>query len=852
MSVFRPRQTLIIMISLAAAIGAHAQTGDTTSASLITVMQDTTIQDTARPASPTGVDTLVMYTARDSVVYSLSSKTMYLHGEGEIRYRELGLKAENIDIDWTTATLTARGVPDSTDTTGHGYRGLPDLTDRGEVYKGRTVTYNFKSKRGKIGLAETEIDDAFYYGENIKKVDDDVLFVGGGVYTTCDLPHPHYYFGSPEMKVVVKDEIVARPVVMYVSDVPVMALPFGVFPNKSGRRSGLVVPTFGLSSDRGRYLQHLGYYWAMSDYTDWSLTGDGYTNGSWVLYSNFRYAARYDFSGTLNASYGRTFSGERGDPNYASEDIFNIRLGHHQDFDPTARLDVDVTFTSDSYYQNTSFNYDDLLRQQIISNATFQKSWEGTPNSMTINLNRTQDLQTGNLTAILPNIVFNRAQSYPFRSGAATGAAKTWYERIGYGYTGQFRNEASKTKNSLTGDFTNEDGRGIQHSVPVNMSANLGYFNVTPFFNYTEKWYDRSIMKSVDSTDNSAVTTEDRGFHAVRTFDTGISLGTKLYGVIQPGVLGITGVRHQLTPSISYTYAPDFSEPQYGYWGSYKDTSGNEIRYSFYEKEVFGGAPSGERQAITVRLGNVFEMKTVSGDTSGGGENKFQLLNMDISGGYNFARDSLKFDEISLGYRTAIGDLLNIGGASRFNLYKFDPVVKRRVDRFLLDEEGRLAQMTSFNVSISTKLRGEKEETKAGPKKETADSLAQGQETGYIGLYKEPEPDFSIPWQLDLTWNFSQNQSNPDIVTRSSNISASLGFNLTQFWKFQATASYDLINREFAAPQINIYRDLHCWEMSFNWVPLGVAKHYALEIRLKSPLLQDVKVTKRASTSGIY
>jgi len=810
---------------------------------------DTTASDSvAGVLSPSGVDSVVRYSAADSIVFSVRRKTMHLHGGSTIRYKELGLDAEKVDIDWTVSELNAYGVPDSSDTTGTGYRGLPTMKDGGETYDGSRVSYNFKTGRGRISLAETEIDDGFYYGTAIKKVDSDVLFVGEGRYTTCELDNPHYYFGSPEMKVKVKDEVVARPVYLYVDDVPVAALPFGVFPSKGGRRSGMLAPTYGQNS-KGRYLRGLGYYWAMSEYTDIDLRADGYTNGSWVLHSNFRYGLRYEFSGGISGSFGNTFTGEPGDPFYTSEDVFNMRVNHHQDIDPSSKVDVDFTFTSGTYYQNTSVDFNELLRQQIISNATYQKSWEGTPHSMTINLNRTQDLQTGAISQILPGVVFSRSQTYPFRSGTRSGAPEKWYDFIGFTYNGQFRNVDNKTVDSQTGEVTKTDARGIQHSLPINAGSKVGYFNVTPFFSYTEKWYDRSIDKNVDPT-GSVVTTENSGFHSVRYFDTGIALGTKLFGILQPGILGITGVRHQFSPSVSYTYAPDWSKPSFGYWGSYTDTSGTEVQYNRYEQEVYGGAPSGERQSIGIRFGNIFEMKTAASDPSEE-ENKFQLLNLDVSTSYNFAKDSLKFDEIGLGYRTAIGELLNIGGSSRFNLYKFDQTAGRRVDKFLLSEEGRLAQLTSFSVSIGTKLSGDKISPKAGPKEE-ADSLNQQTGSGYIGVYDEPKPDFSIPWQLDLTWNFSQNQSNPNFVSKTSSVNAALSFNLTDFWKIRASTSYDLLNKEFGAPLITVYRDLHCWEMNFSWVPTGSNQHYQFEIRLKSPLLQDVKVTKQESSSGVF
>lgn len=249
-------------------------------------------------------------------------------------------------------------------------------------------------------------------------------------------------------------------------------------------------------------------------------------------------------------------------------------------------------------------------------------------------------------------------------------------------------------------------------------------------------------------------------------------------------------------------------------------------------------------------------MKMAGTDTSGQ-DKKFTLLNLDASVSYNFAADSLRFSEIGLNYRTNIGDTFSIGGSSSFNLYKFqvDPINPQRggrVNKFLINEEGRLGQLTNFVISVTTRLSGEKKETKAGPTKSPEDSLAQVQKAGYVGLYDQVEPDFSIPWNLDLTWNFSQNQSDPRVKICSSNISAALGFNLTEYWKINATASYDVLNKQFAAPQLTVYRDLHCWEMNFSWVPTGLYRNFRLEIRLKAPQLRDVKVTKQYSARDIF
>ncbi len=818
--------------------------------------------DTSRAAaaaeSPSGIDTLVTYNASDSVVYSISSKIMYLYGKGDIRYRELGLKAEQIDINWTTSILNAQGVPDTADTAGKGYRGPPELNDGGEVYKGSKIFYNFKTKKGKITLGESVIEKGFYYGKDIKKIAVDELFVEDGRFTTCDLEHPHYYFASPTMKVTVRDNVVARPVYLYVADVPVFALPFGIFPNERGRRSGIIAPAYG-ESGRGRYLTHLGYYWAVSDYMDLALRSDLYSRGSLVLYADFRYALRYLLNGTLSGSYANTVSGEPGDPSYNSNKLFNLHLTHNQEFNPTTRLVVDFTLTSNTYYQQTSNNLNDLLAQNVVSNATLYKSWEGTPNSMTFNIHRDQiigGVAAGGVSEVLPSISFNRSQSFPFRSGTKTAgsASLKWFELIGYTYSGQFLSTRNK---SLQPDstFHTDRGLGVMHQLTLNAAPKAGYFTVSPFFDYTEKWYGRRTRKDLNQTDGSIISSEERGLYAVRYFDLGISASTKMYGIVQPGIFGIKGIRHQFIPSLTYTYQPDFSRPRWGYYASYRDTAGNEVPYGLYDSEVFGGAPGEERQALSLRLGNVFEMKTASRD-SAGQENKFTLLNLDVGTSYNFARDSLKFDPVSVGYRTAIGRYLNIGGSSTFNLYKFEPypnqpAIGRRVNKFLLSE-GQLAQMTGFSISVSTSLSGEKKETKSGPVLSEADSLRRAGQGRFVNLFEEAAPDFSIPWSLQLSWNFSQSQPDPRVITRTSGIAASLGFNLTENWKINASTNYDIINKMVAAPQITVYRDLHCWEMNFSWVPTGQYRNFQLEIRLKQPMLRDVKVTKQRSAREIF
>jgi hypothetical protein len=806
--------------------------------------QTVTSPDTAKGSSK-GVDTVVVYSAADSIVYSLSERVMTLYGNGDIKYKTIELKSDRIDMNWDTSILNARGVPDTADTTGKKFKGLPILIDGGDQYNGSTISYDFTTRKGKITLGETEIEKGYYHGEDIKKVEPDVLFVKNGRYTTCDKTDPDYYFFSPKMKIITNDIVIAAPIFLYIGGVPVFALPFGVFPDHGGRRSGIVAPAYGDDVRRGRYLTHLGYYWAMSDYTDLKTTFDLYSRGGWVAHSNLRYALRYEFSGSLSANFTHTYFGEESDPDRTEQHEYNFHISHNQQFDPTTRADVDFTFTSGNYYQNTSTNLGDLLRQNVVSNATLYKTWTGTNNSLSINVYRDQNLQNGELSERLPSISFTRTQSFPFRrrqrGGGLSGSTEEfrWYELIGYSYGATFTNNRAKVKNIVSGvktdvpgitttqeEFERDNGQTLSQNVIVNASPKLGYFTVTPSVTFQDsRTYAQNSVPQLKLDSSGVETAEVRDSRATGFFSGGISASTRFYGIVQPNVLGISSFRHTVNPSFSFTYS----------------------------KQVYQHNLSPRSMLASFTIGNLFEVKTTppAGDTAAEGK-KIQLLNLTVGTSYDFAADSLNLRELVLSYRTNVGDVLGISGASSFNFYKFDKEARARVNRFLISNGGGLAQLTSFSINLSTSLRGQKKTPASQPVVPIQQPLLPIQGPDEMGYYNEGQPDLSIPWNLSLAFDYSLNRSDPTVTTRSSNLRGSLSFDLTKNWKISASANYDLINKQIAAPVVNVYRDLHCWEMNFNWIPTGVYSGFRLEIRVKAPQLQDLKVTKQGSSRSVY
>lgn len=805
------------------------------------------------------IDAVVNSSASDSIIFKVKERKMFLFGSSDIKYKTTELNAANIFIDYNTNELEAFGV-DSSDTEKTKIKGLPKLIEGNETYEGSRIKYNFKTQRGFISLAKNKETDKRYEGEKVKKVDKNTYFIENGMFTTCNSDTPHTYFTASQMKVIQKDKIIARWIFMYVGGVPIpIPLPFAVFPNETGRRSGIIVPGFGSTANRGQYFHNFGYFWAMNDYMDLAFTGDYYTKGGYGLRSRFRYAKRYDFSGSFEAGYSNISIGEETDPINLKQRQSDWRLSwyHSQQIDPTSQFSANIQFVSSNFLRNNSIDYNTLLTQQIISGASYSKSWDNS--SLSLSYNRTQYLDSGNIDETLPNIGYSHNIFYPFRNKNSFDANKqSWYELIGISYSGQFANSRTK-RNEIK-----ENKLGALHNLNFNFTPKVGYFNITPNFSYQEKWYNKRIKKGykkIETLDSlgrkvlidTLVTETLNELNFVRTFSTGISASTKIYGIFNPNFVGVESFRHTMMPNISFNYTPDFSSSNWGYYDTYFDKNGKPVKYDKYEGQIYGGASSGRTQSINFSVGNIFEIKLnkVPGDTLKE-QKKIQLLNFDISTGYNFAADSLKLQNLNLSYRTQIGEWLNFYGNSSYTFYDYDTKLQRVVNKFLVTKGSGLFRLNNFNFSISTNLSGEKFKSSSsnGNNKIETQTDPVFNKKDYIALYDNSDtPDMSIPWNLNINYNYNLSKYSPSEKSINSNISLDFSTNLTKNWKITFRGNYDFNSHQLSAPQITIYRDLHCWEMNFTWNPIGTYRGFHFELRMKASELKDIKVTK---SKGLY
>ena len=826
-------------------LGAIAQQNDT----LKSVLPDTLTTGlpdsvkTAEQKKKSDIDTVVYASGSDSLFFFVKEKKMSIYGEAKIDYKKSEITSADIFVDFTNYEIEAIGTPK--DSSSNELINTPVLTEEGETYKGKRMRYNFKTGQGKLSAANTELEGAFYYGADIKKVTKDTYFIKDGTYTTCDAKEPHYYFSSPEMKMVQGEELVAKWIWLNFGGVPFpVPLPFIIVPLQSGRRSGIIPPVFGSDARYGTYISRFGYFWATNDYMDLNATLGYYTRGSYELGSRFRYANRYNYTGYVEGSYRDFTQGEKTDPDFSEQINWRLRFYHTQTFTPTLRLDANLEFASQNFLQTGTVNFNDLLRNEIISNATLSKSWDESGNSASINYNRRQVLESNDIYEVLPSVLFKKAQSYPFRT-SSSDTDRNWYELFGYSYSGQFQNKRNKVGGNL------DIRGGFEHTITADMSPKIGYFSIAPRVLFDSKWYNKQIEQYVVSSStggDSLITNDLKRISTVNTFNLGINASTKFYGMFNINSLGINAIRHTVTPSLSYNFTPDFSQPKWGYYGQYTTSDGRVVKYNKYQKEVYGGASSGEQQNINFSVGNNFELKTLADPTdTTSKEKKIQLLNLTMGTGYNFAADSLNFADLSLTFRTQVSDLFDFSGSSRFTPYDYEGTTSR-INRYLVDAGKGLLRLTALNFSISTNISGEKFASSEKEKKQTEDEFGladQQSKSVYQGIYNEQDPDFTIPWSISLTYNYNLSRPTPEQSTSYSNLSGSLSFSLTRNWKFDVTGSYDFERKEFAAPQVRISRDLHCWLMNFTWNPIGTYTGFRFEIRVKAPQLQDLKITKQ-------
>lgn len=828
----------------------------------------------------------VAFSAKDSVVM-FGTQLAYLYGEGKVEYGQYKLDAHEIKMVMDSTTVYAVGTVDSLGAP----LGTPVFEDGGDTYESKSMSFNFKNQRGYITDVVTQQGEGYLTGGKSKRIEDGSFFAEGARYTTCDEhDHPHFYFQVTKAKMRPGKDVTAGPTYMVVADVPLpIALPFGYFPFSKEYSSGIIFPTFGDDYNRGFYARDGGYYFALSDYADLALTGEIYTKGSWGLSGRSTYKKRYKFSGSFNISYINTVYGDKGLPDYSKQKNFQVVWNHSMDTksNPNLSFSASVNFTTSGYTRNdlNSYYSNSFTENTKSSSVNMTYRFPGTKWSASATANISQRTQDSTLSVSFPNLTVTLGQVAPFKRKKAAGAER-WYEKIKLSYSGQFQNSLTSQqdvffKKSLIKDWRN----GLRHSVPVSATFSvLKYINVSPSINMTDRMYTSKIKRDWDPNASAEVADTCYGFYNLFDFSASLSADTKIYGFFKPmNFLGdkVQMIRHVMTPSLSFSYAPDFSDPMWGIYGnySYVDNAGQNVtkKYNYFQHGIFGAPGSGKTSSVSFSLANNLEMKVKSDEDSTGVKKVSLIENLTLSQSYNFAADSMRWSNLNTSILLRLVKNFNLNLSATWDPYTYaltpsgTPV---RVNKTRLQAGKGWVKLTSTGTSFSytfnndTFKRKKKEDSKGdnsgsdydGEDDEDDDSESpsasmrnKGRKDGEQKNDADGYAPWACPWSLTLNYsiNYGLGDFNYDKMDYNGrftqNLSISGNIRPTKNWNFSLSCSYDFQAKKIAYMNCNISRDMHCFTMSCSIIPVGMYKSFNFNVAVKSSLLKDLKYDKQST-----
>ena len=852
-----------------------------------------------------GINSPVQYTANDSLVYDATSKTAKLYGQSTVKYENMDLAAEKIHMSIDSSLVHATGAKDPADTTGNTLTGNPIFTMGSDKYESDTMAFNFKTKKGLISKVYTQQEDGFLQSQLSKRNANGDIYLQHGRYTTCDAKHPDFYIALSRAKVRPGKDVVFGPAYLVVADVPLpLAIPYGFFPFTKSYSSGFIMPTYGDESARGFYLRDGGYYFAINDKWDLKLLGEIYTKGSWGVSAASNYNKRYRYSGSFYFSYQDTKNGDKGMPDYTKQTSFKVQWSHRQDSkaNPYSSLSASVNFATSSYERN---NLNSLYNPQTLtqSTRTSSVSWSTTFSSIGLSLSSTanlsQNMRDSSIAMTLPDLNISLSRFYPFKRKHVVGDER-WYEKISMSYTGQISNSINTKEDKLMHSNLIKDWRnGWNHNIPISGNFTLfNYINVSPSFNFRDRMYTHKVMQSWDATNQRVQNDTIYGFNNVYDYNFSIGLSTKLYGFFVPNrkIFGdkFQTIRHVITPTISYSYAPDFSARHYGYYKTYQKTNPDGsvelVEYSPYNGQLYGVPGKGRTGNISFDLSNNVEMK-IKSDKDSTGIKKISLIDeLGLAMSYNMAAKEKPLSDLTMRIRlkwwknytfnmTAVfasyayeldknghpyvgnhtlwgmGKFGRFQGTSQNFSFTLTPDKIKKWFGGGSDEDDKKKKNKDDEEGIDTDIESNVDDTmvnaQRGAKKKSGGGKAETDKDGYMR--------FSMPWSLTFGYGITMRENTSGKFNTKSmrypykfsqNLNVSGNIRLSDGWNISFSSGYDFDQHDLSMTTASLQRDLHCFNMSCS-VVLAPYTSYNFSFRCNASTLTDaLKYDKRSGYSN--
>lgn len=866
-------------------------------------VDDSIRADSINRASKQGIDAPVTYSANDSLVYDAMTKDAKLYGNSEVKYENMDLKSDKIRMNLDSSLVHATGSPDSTEKSG--IKGRPVFVMGADNYDTDTIAFNFKTKKGLVQNALTKQEDGFLRSKLSKRTATGDVYLAHGRYTTCDKEHPDFYISLSRAKVRPGKDVVFGPAYIVVADVPLpFAIPYGFFPFTKSYSSGFIMPSYGDEQNRGFYLRDGGYYFAISDKMDLKLIGEIYTKGSWGLTATSNYRKRYKYNGSFLFSYQDTRTGDKGMPDYAKQTSFKLQWSHRQDAkaNPFMSLSASVNFATSSYERNnltSMYNPQSLTQSTRTSSVNWSTTFSSIGMTLSSTANLSQNMRDSTISMTLPDLNISISRFYPFRRKHAAGDER-WYEKIAMSYTGQFSNSINTKENKLMHSSLIKDWRnGFQHNIPISANFTLfKYINLNPSFNFTDRMYTNKVTKSWNQRTQTEVADTTYGFHNVYNWNLSLSASTKIYGFWKPNrkLFGdkVQAIRHVITPTVSFSYAPDFSASRYGYYQTYQktDADGNVslVQYSPYQDELYGVPGRGRTGSISWSFDNNIEMK-VKSDKDSTGFKKISLIDqLGWSMSYNMAAKEKPLSDLTVNLRLKWWKnyTFNMTGVFASYAYELDDQGKPYVGNRTYWGMGKWGRFQGMSQNISYTLTPEKikklfggakdDDTKKNKKSDddeidtdiesnvddTMIDAQHGASKDDKGGKADTDGDgymrFSMPWSLTFGYGITMSE-NTDInkfnyktmrypykFTQTLNVSGNL--RISDGWNISFSSGYDFDNHKVSMTTASLQRDLHCFNMSCS-VVLAPYASYNFTFRCNASTLTDaLKYDKRSGYSN--
>jgi lipopolysaccharide assembly outer membrane protein LptD (OstA) len=762
------------------------------------------------------VEDTIKYSA-EKIDYLVESNLITLEGESRLAYGQILLTAGKIYYDTEKEILVAEGMKDSTGETENTKDSIwidfPVLKDGKEEIKGKRMTYDLSTKRGKVEVGVTQLEGGTYHGEKLRKITDKVILADKGSYTTCDKTQPHFHFYSRRMKIIAKDKVIAKPVVLYIADLPVAAIPFYVFPIKPGRHSGFLTFDIGNLQAGERFIRNLGYYWAASDYWDLKTAFDYYESSGWLINSQIRYAVRYLLNGSISGSYNRESGWNTSPFTQWRRSRWDLVVDHRQTISPSVSLSAYGSFLSDKdFWRDLNLDPNERRNRSLHSQMNLSKRWANT--SLTLALDQTLNLDSDDRSSLLPTLSLSRSTLplFPTKGKEEGEISKKWYNSIYYSFSSNFVNY--NYKKEMTG-YSDRKKYMVSDNF-LNLSAPqklFGWLVLNPQFDYQETWYHVFKTNMSDAFPILGNSSARRGAYSTR-----LSAGTTIFGTFSPKIGRLAGIRHVMTPNLSFVWQPEFDRKE-----EYRNYTGR-------------GGGGGKQKAMNFNLSNLFQLKTKSLSDDKEIEKKLDLFTLNFGSGYNFLAKEHKLANLSTVVRSSAIKNVDLSFSASHDFYD--------------KETGKLKLLSprwiyfSFDTHLSFRgswsegphLKSGREATSEISEVPEGPALPEG-ETEYV------ETEVTQTWSVDISHRFSKSRGGGE----NHWVSTSLHLPLTRHWSLNYLNRYDFSEKKITEQTFELYRDMHCWEGRFTWIVSGYRQGYYFRINIKA--LPEIKIEK--SQGGI-